>query len=210
MKRVLLLLPNGFEVLEAAAFLDVLGWADAYGCERIEVVTGALHSEVRSTFHLEVIPAMHLKDVSIEAFDAAAVPGGFERAGYYDDAYTEEFLDTIRRFKAAGKPIASICVGALPLAKSGILAGVRATTYPMGGGKRKRQLAEMGAEVADEEIVRDNNVITSTSPATAVDVAFALLEILTSRENADKIRELMGFRASPPASDVKRTRRAGR
>jgi len=46
----------------------------------------------------------------------------------------------------------------------------------------------MGAKVVDEPPVRDGNTIASTSPATAVDVAFALLEILTSRENAVKIR----------------------
>jgi 4-methyl-5(b-hydroxyethyl)-thiazole monophosphate biosynthesis len=52
----------------------------------------------------------------------------------------------------------------------------------------------MGAIVRDSRIVRDGNLITSTSPGTAVDVAFLLLEILSSRENADHIRKLMGFR----------------
>jgi len=61
------------------------------------------------------------------------------------------------------------------------------------GGKRRQQLAEMGAEVVDEMSVRDGNVITSTGPSTAADVALALVEALTSRENAARIRELMGF-----------------
>ena len=61
------------------------------------------------------------------------------------------------------------------------------------GGKRRQQLAEMGAEVIDEMSVRDGNVITSTGPSTAADVALALVEALTSRENAARIRELMGF-----------------
>jgi 4-methyl-5(b-hydroxyethyl)-thiazole monophosphate biosynthesis len=36
-------------------------------------------------------------------------------------------------------------------------------------------------------------IITSTSPATAADVAFTLLEKLTSRENAKTIRQWMDF-----------------
>jgi 4-methyl-5(b-hydroxyethyl)-thiazole monophosphate biosynthesis len=117
----------------------------------------------------------------------------FEAAGFYEDAYTEPFLDVIRAFDRAGKPIAAICVGALPLARSGVLAGRRATTYKLLGGKRRQQLAEMGAEVVEASLVHDGNVITSTAPSTAVDVALALVEMLTSPENAGNIRKMMGF-----------------
>lgn len=41
--------------------------------------------------------------------------------------------------------------------------------------------------------MQDGNIITSTSPATAVAVAFKLLEKLTSKENVEKVKELMGF-----------------
>ena len=54
-------------------------------------------------------------------------------------------------------------------------------------------MAEMGAKVLDESIVVDENIITSSSPATAVDVAFLLLEKLTSKENTNNIKILMGF-----------------
>ena len=60
-------------------------------------------------------------------------------------------------------------------------------------GKRRQQLAEFGVQVIDEPIVRTNNIITSTSPATAVEVAFNLLAELTSLENANRVRYLMGF-----------------
>lgn len=200
MKRVLLFLPNGFEVFEAAAFIDVLGWADTHGTTRIELVTCALHSEVQHAFKSKILPDLHLKDVNIETFDALAVPGGFESAGYYDDAYSEEFLDIIREFKADGKPIVSICVGALPLGRSGILTGACATTYSLSGEKRKKQLIEMGVQFLNKALVREGNVITSCSPATAIEVAFTLLEILTSQENADSIRKLMGF--GPSTSKV--------
>ena len=120
-------------------------------------------------------------------------PAGFERAGFYNDAYAPEFTAAIRAFAELDRPIASICVGALPVARSGILEGRRATTYALMQGKRRAELAAMGALVVDSDVVADGNVITSTSPATAVDVAFALLEALSSSENALKIRALMGF-----------------
>lgn len=98
-----------------------------------------------------------------------------------------------RRFAAAGKPIAAICTGALPVARSGVLQGRRATTYHLLEGTRRAQLAEMGAEVVDEPVVRDGQFVTSTSPATAAEVAFTLLEMLTSAGNAATTRHMMGY-----------------
>ena len=152
-----------------------------------------LSKEVRCTFGLRLLPDVLLAEVDPGGFDALAVPGGFEEHGFYDEAYSEAVSELVRAFARESKPIASICVGALPVAKSGVLEGRRATTYHLGGGRRRRQLAELGAVVVDEPIVRDGNVITSTSPATAVEVALTLVEALTNRVNADRIRHLMGF-----------------
>ena len=193
MKRVLLLLADGFEAYEAAAFTDVLGFATAYGDEEIEVITVGLRPEIRCTFGFTVVPELLLDDVQDEEFDAVAVPGGFERAGFYNDAYSDPFLDVFRRFSAAGKPIAAVCTGALPVARSGVLRGRRATTYHLLDGKRRKELAELGAHVVDEPVVRDGLIITSTSPATAADVAFNLLELLTSSDNVRTTRHSMGF-----------------
>lgn len=98
-------------------------------------------------------------------------------------------------FHAAGA-IASICVGALAVGRSGALKGRRATTYHLFEGKQRRELAAMVARVVDAPLVRDGGIITSTSPATAIDVAFALLEDLASRENVTTVRRLMGFESS--------------
>lgn len=193
MKKVLLLLCKGVEIYEAAAFYDVLGWSGTYG-EAVKVVSAGLQPEVHGTFGIKIIPDRLLSDVDIEEFDAIAIPGGFEIYGYYEEAYSEAVVNLIRRFEELGKPIASICVGALPLANSGILKGRRATTYHLREGVRRKQLAGFGVNVVDEPIVRDGNVITSTSPATAMDVAFELLARITSAENASRIRELMGFK----------------
>jgi 4-methyl-5(b-hydroxyethyl)-thiazole monophosphate biosynthesis len=128
-----------------------------------------------------------------DVFDALAVPGGFEESGFYQDAYHEDFLKIIRQFNESRKIIASICVGALPLGKSGILKDKKATTYHLLDGKRRKQLESFGANVQDQPIVVDDNIITSTSPATALDVAFTLLRMLTSPDNEKKVKTAMGF-----------------
>ena len=194
MKKVLLLLCKGVEIYEAAAFYDVLGWSGAYGKEVVEVATVGVQNEIQGTFGLRIIPDKLLSAVHAEDFDALAIPGGFEVYGYYEEAFSEAVAILIRRFEALQKPIATICVGALPLGFSGILKGRRATTYHLREGLRRKQLAEFGAEIVDDAIVQDRNVLTSTSPATAVEVAFRLLAALTGQKNAEHIQYMMGFR----------------
>lgn len=197
MKKVCLLLPNGFEAVEASVFTDVIGWNQALGDGSTELVTVGTRKELTCTFNFTVIPEKLLSDVDVDQFDALALPGGFETAGFYEDAYREDVLDFIRAFERQGKWIASICVGALVLGKSGVLQNRSATTYNFRNGLRQRQLSEMNVHVIpDQPIVIDKNIITSYNPSTAFEVAFQLLEILTSAENADEIRRQMGFIAS--------------
>jgi 4-methyl-5(b-hydroxyethyl)-thiazole monophosphate biosynthesis len=66
-----------------------------------------------------------------------------------------------------------------------------ATTYHQVGGKRKQQLEQTGANFVDRPVVKDHNIITSTGPGTALEVAFLLLEELTSTENVKALREKM-------------------
>jgi len=196
MKRVLLFLPQGFEEYEAAVFTDVLGWSRDVNLQPVEVVTAGLRNKIYCTWNLIVEPQFHISELEVDDFDALALPGGFEEKGFYEDAYDERFLELLRRFNEAGKIIASVCVGALPLGKSGILKGKKATTYHLGEGHRRKQLAEFGAEVLDQHLVVDGNLITSTAPASALDVAFTLLEMLTCCENLRRVKQAMGFRSN--------------
>jgi len=191
MKKVLLLLADGFEIYEASVFIDVIGWNLVEGDKSTQLFTCGLRKEIKSSFNQRFIVDHLVCDIDVSAFDALAVPGGFEVCGFYRDAYDEQFLCLIRDFKAQNKFIASICVGALPLGKSGILKGKTATTYnnPI----RREALQSFGVKVINQPIVTDDNMITSWNPSTAVDVALLLLEHLTSKNNADKVRHLMGF-----------------
>ncbi|GIN93668.1 hypothetical protein J22TS1_47190 [Siminovitchia terrae] len=47
--------------------------------------------------------------------------------------------------------------------------------------------------MVNQPIVIDKNIITSYNPSTAFDVAFKLLEQLTSEENCKYVKKIMGF-----------------
>ncbi|MDP4093969.1 MAG: DJ-1/PfpI family protein [Bacillota bacterium] len=193
MKKVLLLLANGFEMYEASVFTDIIGWNLVDGDGTTDIITCGLRNEIVSTFNIKITPDLTVKDVNVNDFDALAIPGGFEEYGFYQDAYQEDFLELIRKFHKSNKIIASICVAALALGKAGILEGKKATTYNMKNGIRQKKLAEYGVNVVNQAIVRDGNIITSWNPSTAIDVAILLLEMLTTKEKANYIKKIMGF-----------------
>ncbi len=191
MKKVLLLLANGFETIEASVFIDVIGWNLAEGDNSTELSTCGLKKEIKSSFNQRFIVDYLIDEVDINSFDALAIPGGFEIYGFYNDAYDDKFLNLIRAFKSSKKIIASVCVGALPVGKSGILKDKKGTVY--NNPVRREALKGFGVNVIHQPIVMDDDIITSWNPSTAIDVAFLLLELLTTKNNADKIRQLMGF-----------------
>jgi protein deglycase len=191
MKKVLLLLADGFETFEASVFIDVIGWNLVEGDHSTELFTCGLRKEIKSSFKQSFIVDHLIGDIDIDSYDALAIPGGFEVYGFYQDAYDLQFLDLIRRFRDKHKFIASICVGALPLGKSGVLKGKKGTTYH--SAVRREALQGFGVQVLNQAIVIDDDMVTSWNPSTAVDVAFILLEHLTSKLNAEKVCQLMGF-----------------
>lgn len=193
MKKVLLLLAKGFEIYEASVFIDVIGWNLVDGDGTTQLYTCGLQKEVRSTFDQRSIVDYTIDEINVADFDALAIPGGFIEYDFYEEAYDERFLEVIREFDRQGKTIASICVAALPVGKSGVLTGRKGTTYNKRNGIRQEWLREFGVEVLNQPIVIDGNIITSWNPSTAMEVAFLLLERLTSKKQADFIREIMGF-----------------
>lgn len=66
----------------------------------------------------------------------------------------------VRDFMATGKPVASICHGPWTLIEAGVAAGRTLTSYP----SIRTDLRNAGANVVDEEVVRDGNLVTSRSP----------------------------------------------
>ncbi len=189
MKKVLLLLANGFEILEASAFIDVMGWNLKEGDQSTGLHTCALSKEIKSAFDQKFLVDHLVEEIDVNSFDALAIPGGFKDYQYYDDAFHPAYLNLIQRFNDQNKWIASVCVGALPVAKSGVLQHKNGTTYS----SYRNELESYGVKISVQPIVVDHNIITSCGPSTAAEVAFVLLEKLTHKENTKKVRELMGF-----------------
>lgn len=192
--KILLFCNKGFETMEFSPFVDILGWARNDYSLDVEVVTCGFTKIVRSTFGIPVTVDRTFEELDVDEYEALAIPGGFEEYGFYEEAYDERFLGLIREFDRRHKTIASICVGALPIGKSGVLQNRKATTYHLKNGYRQKQLAEFGVQVmADQRIVVADNIITSFCPETAADVGFALLARLVGEEKAGVVRRAMGY-----------------
>lgn len=192
-KKVLLFLPHGFETYEASAFIDVIGWNLVDGDGSTKLFTAGFTREVASSFDQRMVVDLLWEEIRAADFDALALPGGFIEFDFYREAYDERLLGLIREFDRAGKLIAAICVGALLIGKSGALRGRLCTTYNQKDRIRQKTLAGFGANVVNEPIVEDGNIITCWGPAAGMEVSFRLLEGLTDRTRADFIRGIMGF-----------------
>jgi 4-methyl-5(b-hydroxyethyl)-thiazole monophosphate biosynthesis len=191
--KILLFLAIGFETMEFSVFIDVMGWAKTeYGYD-VSVVTCGFKKQVLSAFNIPVLVEKTIEEIDVNDYAALAIPGGFEEFGFYQEVYDERFLNLIREFDQLGKIIATVCVAALPVGKSGVLKGRNATTYHLNNACRQKQLKEFGVHVVNEPIVVDKNCITSYCPQTAPGVAFKLLEKLTSTEQMENVKRAMGF-----------------
>ena len=192
-KKILVFLAKAFETMEFCVFIDILGWARVDYGHHVLVDTCGFTEKVISTFNVPVIVDKTIGEINVDDYEALAIPGGFGEFGFYEEAYDERFLELIREFNAKGKIIATVCSGAFPVAKSGVLKDRKATTYHLKNGYFQEKLKEFGVNVVNEPIVVDHNIITSYCPETAPNVAFELLKMLTSEEEMAVIKKAMGF-----------------
>ncbi|MEZ0349815.1 type 1 glutamine amidotransferase domain-containing protein [Mycobacterium sp. pR1184] len=100
-----------------------------------------------------------VSDASVEEFDGLVLPGGTVNPDKLrNDATAVSF---VRDFVGSGKPVAAICHGPWTLVEAGVAAGRKLTSYP----SIRTDLRNAGADVVDEEVVVDGNLITSRSPS---------------------------------------------
>jgi protease I len=93
-----------------------------------------------------------------DSYDALVLPGGQINPDKL--RLNKEALDLIQRFNQQGKPIAAICHAPWLLAETGIAKGRTLTAYD----SIRTDLRNAGATVVDQEVVRDENIITSRNP----------------------------------------------
>lgn len=66
----------------------------------------------------------------------------------------------VREFVESGKPVAAICHGPWTLIEAGVVEGRTLTSFP----SIRTDLRNAGADVVDQDVVVDGNLITSRSP----------------------------------------------
>ena len=195
MKNILVLISQGVEILEVSPFIDVFGWNMVVGKKDTLITTCSFHDIINCTWNIKILPEINLKNtkLNLEIYDALVIPGGFGKAGFFNDMKTEEFQSIIQHFHNNNKIILGVCTGVISLGESGILKNKRATTYLLDNDRYFEQLSNYGAIPVREEIVIDDNIITSSAPKNALETAFILLEKLTSKENMENVKYNMGF-----------------
>jgi transcriptional regulator GlxA family with amidase domain len=104
--------------------------------------------------------------------DTLVVPGG---AGTRDAAEDDALVEWIRRAASQARRVASVCTGALLLARAGVLDGRRATTHWAFCDRLARRHPEVEV-VRDPIFVRDGGVYTSAGVTAGMDLALALVE----------------------------------
>ena len=130
--------------------------------------------EIMATVHDEpgkrITPDLTIGDARAADFDALILPGG---VGNPDMLRTnEDAVGLIKEFATAGKPVAAICHGPWLLVEADLLRGRRATSWK----SIRTDLRNAGAQVVDEEVVVDENIITSRKPDDVPAFTEALIE----------------------------------
>jgi len=194
MKKVLMFLSKGFDDLEAATFIDVLGWTrQRDNLIPIELNTCAFHNNVTGRFgiHIKVDHNIRAEKLNYLEYDAFVLPGGFHGYGF-DEAYNSELGEIAKIFNKNDKPIATLCVGVLPVSDAGLLKDKKATTYNLSRyHDNPARLKKGGAIYTGAKVEFDNNIISCAGPASSLDVAYKLVELLTGKETMNEIKKLM-------------------
>lgn len=98
------------------------------------------------------------QDVSINDFDALLIPGGYSPDELRADENAVQFT---KKFVESGKPVFAICHAPQILITAKVIKGRKITGWK----SIKQDIINAGAIFIDEEVVIDDNIISSRSPA---------------------------------------------
>ena len=188
-KNIAMLLADGFEEGEALLVVDILRRA-GFTCDSV-----SLQGDIATGSHgIRVLADRKIEAVDPESYDMVVLPGGLPGADTLRDS--ETVINWVKSFDAnPDKYVAAICAAPQVLAKAGISAGRRLTSYP---GEKYRKLFADADYVDDnreteECVVVDGRLLTSRGPGTTLPFAYKLVEVLGG--DADKLRQAMQYNA---------------
>ena len=157
-KRVAILAADGVERVELEQPREALDRAGAQ-TDLLSVHDGEIQArnndlDAAGTFTVDGLVA----DAFVTDYDALLLPGGTvnpDQLRVHQDA-----VAFVRDFVDSGKPVAAICHGPWTLIEAGVVMGRTLTSFP----SIRTDLRNAGADVLDQEVVVDGNLITSRSP----------------------------------------------
>ncbi len=127
---------------------------------KISVTTASItKEECVGMIRARVRPDIAVRDANPSAYDMLVIAGG---SGSPKLADYPEVLHVVRRFAAAGKPIAAICLAGYVLARTGVLTSVKATVFP--ADFALAEYRRRGVSYSDEDLVIDKNIMTAKGP----------------------------------------------
>ena len=178
-KKVLIILADGFEEIEAITPIDVLRRAG------VEVILAGLSGKIITGAH----GVKFQTDVTLDEYkdlpDAIILPGGMP--GAQNLGRSPKVAELVKKVNSQNKVVGAICAApALALAPTGILNGKKATCYP---GFEKDFPSSV--TFSSDRVVVDGNIVTSRGPGSAFEFALELVEKLVGKEKAETVSEGM-------------------
>ena len=168
---------EGFEEIEAVTIVDALRRA---GVETVSVSVME-DKTVRGAHDISVITDILFEEADYSACEMIVLPGGGK--GTENLMAHSGLTAQLKSFGEEKKYLAAICAAPMALGKLGMLKGKKATIYPGMEGELT------GVKVTGGKVVVDENIITSKGPGTALEFALCLVGILTSKEEAARLRK---------------------
>lgn len=105
-----------------------------------------------------ITPDLTVADTKAEDYDGLVLPGGTKNPDKL--RMNDDVVRLVREFVEADKPVAAICHGPWLLVEADVVRGKRVTSWP----SIRTDLRNAGAQVVDEEVVVDGNLVTSRKP----------------------------------------------
>jgi protease I len=170
-KRILILATDGFEqseLLEPKRALEAAGFETVVASNKTGTIRGWQHDDWGESVTVDAL----LADIEADDFDALLLPGGQMNPDKL--RMEDKAVELVEDFDDADKPIAAICHGPWLLVEADIVDGRTVTGWP----SIRTDLLNAGAEVVDEEVVIDGNLITSRKPDDIPAFNRALIEAL--------------------------------
>jgi protease I len=173
-KKIAILAADGVEKVELEQPRAALEQAGAT-VQVVSLESGEIQARNHDLEPAGTIPVDKVvANASVDEFDGLVLPGGTVNPDKLrrDDSA----VAFVRDFVNSGKPVAAICHGPWTLVEAGVVRGRKVTSYP----SIRTDLRNAGAEVVDEEVVVDGNLISSRSPSDLPAFCSALVGQLTN------------------------------